>query len=125
MQLVIVKDFIHGNLRCQCESDKLQGPGNMQSEERQSVAIDSMLARALPALPQLEELSLQALQLASAEGVVVLAAASALTALSLCDLVFKNDTAARKCVSAIPHLSLSLLMHILVSRLLDHLIHAY
>lgn len=78
----------------------------MQTDERRSVAMDTMLARALPVLPHLEELSLQALQLASAEGAVVLAAATALTALTLCDLVFKDATAARRFASALPQLSL-------------------
>jgi hypothetical protein len=81
----------------------------MQSDERRSDAIDSMLAHVLPALPQLGELSLQSLQLASAEGEIVLEAASALTALSLCDLVFRNDTAARKCVPALPHVQTTML----------------
>lgn len=71
--------------------------------------MDTMLARALPALPQLRELSLQAVQLARAEGVAVLAAATALTALSLCDLVFADPTAARRFVSVLPerHCSVS------------------
>lgn len=76
-------------------------------DERRSDAVDAMLARALPALPQLQELSIQDLQLARADGVAVLTAATALTALSLFDLVLTNDTAARRFVPTILQLCLT------------------
>ena len=75
--------------------------GELQADERRSAAMDIMLAQALPALPRLDELSLQAIQLATAEGAAALASATNVTALSLCDLVFENVTAARRCASSL------------------------
>lgn len=71
------------------------------TSERRSAAVDAMLARCLPALPALSELSLHALQLSTADAAGAVRGLSQLTGLSLCDLVFQDAAAARRFGAAV------------------------